>query len=478
MNRILKLNPQKRFSLALGPLLFVIVILVIPNGLFDFKSRVAIATIFWMACWWISMPVSVGVTALLPILINAVFGLVPMTSIISKYASEIVILLLGADLITLAWEETGLDRRCAMKALCLIGTSLKQQVIVWFTMSAVLSVFLANSVVCAILVPIAVSMLKFAGEGDMATSKAGPIILSSIAWGAGIGGLGSPLGGSMNLVAVDYFENLTGHEFMYLNWVVRLVPMLVILILVNLFFLLRRRPKGVSLNGSRSYFQQVYSELPPMSRDEKVSGILFLLAAVLAFARPLYSDILPNLKPAYLFLLFGFLTFILPKKEGGALLTWKKAEKGVVWGLLYLFAGGLALGTFISDTGAAQSIAMLVNRLPLAGGFGTIALFTAFTVLLAEISSNTAAASISLPVVITISQGLGLNPIPYVYICAAAFNCGYVLPTSIRSIPVGYGVEARYLFKNGIVLTISSIVVIAIVGFAMMIAFGQFMYIA
>ena len=282
----------------------------------------------------------------------------------------------------------------------------------------------------------------------------------------------------MNLVAVDYFEDLTGHEFMYIHWVVRLLPVLVVLIAVNVLFLLLVRPKGVSLKGSRSYFHQLYSELPSMSRDEKISGLLFLLAAVLAFARPLYADLFPDLKPAYLFLAFGFLTFLLPRKSGGHLLTWAKAEKGVVWGLLYLFAGGLALGTLISDTGAAHSISAIVTKLPLTGGFGTILLFTAFTVLLAEISSNTAAASISLPVIVSITQGLGLNPIPYIYLCAAAFNCGYVLPTSIRSIPVGYGVSPKYLFKNGSILTISSIVVITILGFILVTLFGPFFEIA
>ena len=63
MNQFFKVDPEKRFSLLLGPLLFIAVLLLLPNGLFDFKSRAAVATVFWMACWWITMPVSVGVTA-------------------------------------------------------------------------------------------------------------------------------------------------------------------------------------------------------------------------------------------------------------------------------------------------------------------------------------------------------------------------------------------------------------------------------
>lgn len=460
---------KKLFSLILGPALFLLVLILVPDSLFSFAARCAVGLVLWMGCWWITLPVAVGVTALLPIIINAIFDLVPMGTISGKYFSEIVILLLGADLISLSWEKSGLDKRISLKALCWIGPSLGQQIAVWFLLSAILSMFLPNAVVCAVMAPIAVSMLKFIGEGDISKSKAGAVILASIAWGAGIGGLGSPLGGAMNLVAVDYFEQLTGSEYMYVDWMLRLVPMLAILLAVNLIYLLIIKPKNASLKGTREYFRSMYRELPAMNRDELIGLILFVTATVLAFIRPLYSDWLPGIKPAYVFLIFGMLTFILPKKEGdGALLAWKDAEKGVLWGLLFLFAGGLAVGTLISDTGAAASIADLVSRLPLNGGLPTIVIFVAFTVLLAEISSNTAAAAIATPVVVSITQGLGLDPIPYLYITAAAFNCAYVLPTSIRAIPIGYGLNPKYMFRNGLALTLLGIITISLVGWLMM----------
>lgn len=88
----------------------------------------------------------------------------------------------------------------------------------------------------------------------------------------------------------------------------------------------------------------------------------------------------------------------------------------------------------------------------------------AFTVALAEIASNTAAAAISLPVVISVAEGLGLDPVPYVFLTAAAFNVANMLPTSIRAIPVGYGLSPSYLFKNGLALTVLDIAVITGMG--------------
>ena len=84
------------------------------------------------------------------------------------------------------------------------------------------------------------------------------------------------------------------------------------------------------------------------------------------------------------------------------------------------------------------------------GGLGTVALFAAFGCFLTELSSNTAAASIALPVVISITQTLGLNPVPYMLLTVVAVNCAYVLPVSTRAIPVSYGLDAGLQIRKEI----------------------------
>lgn len=452
-------------AIIFGPLLFALAVLLLPESLFAFRARVAIGTVIWMGFWWITVPVSAAVTAFIPILVNALFGILPMSGIISDYFSEIVVLLLGADLLAIAWQVTGFDRRLSLKALCIIGPSATQQIIIWFVLPALLSTVLPNAVVCMVLTPIAFAMLQYVShEGSPIRS----IILLAIAWGAGVGGVGTPLGGAMNLIAVGSFEEITGREFAYLDWIVRLLPFMLLLILVGVLYLLLIKPKNVSLDGSKEYFRSLYQELPPMNRDELLSVVLFVLAMLLAFIRPLFEQWLPGLKPAYIFLLFGMLTFVLPKQNGAPLLTWEKAEKSIGWNLLFLIAGGLAVGGMISDSGAAQVVAAQLAASNLTGGLGTILLFVAFTIMLAEIASNTAAAAIALPVVISVTQELGLNPIPYIFITAAAFNCAYILPTSIRAIPVAYGLKPSFMGKNGVALTALSILAISLFGWLLM----------
>lgn len=470
-------NKRKRryhfLAVAAGPSIFLLTLLFL-QSFFTFQGAAALGTMFWMVIWWILRPVNISVTSLLPIAVNGLFNLLPMEGIISQYFSEIIVLLFGADLVCLTWSTTGLDKRMAIKILCCIGPSLKQQIRVWLILSTVMSIFLPNVVVCTIMVPVAVSMLQFLGEGNIRSSRVALPILLAIVWGAGIGGFGSPLGGAANLVAINYLEQLTGKEFMYIDWLSRFLPFLFLIMLLNLFFLERIPVPSQQLGETKQYFSKLYAELGKMKDGEKISLILFLAAMLLSFSRPLFADIFPALKPAYIFLICGFMTFLFEDENGKSLLSWEQAEHGVMWGMYFLFAGGLALGKMVTDTGAAAKMAELITILPLSGGLETIFVFNVFSCLLTEISSNTAAAAIAVPVVQNIAQALALNPVPYIMISIVAFNTAYILPVSIRAIPVSYGLDPSHLFRYGMILSLSSVLIITIVGYIFMTFFPAF----
>ena len=441
-----------------GPLCFVLTAWAL-NGTFDLPAAYAIGTAVWMALWWIMRPVSIYVTAFVPIIVDAFLDLIPESHVISQYFSEIAVLLLGSDLICLTWTTTGLDKRISVKTLCYIGTSMKNQIFVWFLASTVLSIFLPNVVVAAIFCPIAVAMFHFVGETDISKSKLALPILLAIGWGSGIGGFGSPIGSSANLVAVSYLEKLIGHEFMYYDWVIRFLPLLVIIFGINLLFLWLLPVPAKELRGTKAYFQGMYREFGPMRQGERIGLILFAAATILAFIRPLFAPYLPGLKPAYIFLTLGMLMFFLKDEKGAPMLTWKYAESHIMWGMICLFASGLALGRLVIETGAIERLADLIAAMNLTGGLPVMAISCLFATFLSELSSNTAAASISIPVVTGLTQALGINPVPYILGTIVAANCAYVLPISTRAIPIGYGLSAASQMKYGILLTLITLCV-------------------
>ena len=463
------MNKKRTINLILGPVLFLVFSFLLPEAVFtSFASRAAIGTVAWMAYWWITDPVDYAVTGFLPIVVNAFFQLTDMSAVISNYASETILLLLGASIITVSWEETGLDKRIAARFLGFIGESLRNQIVFWFILAAALSSVLPNAVVCATLTPIAVAMLRYVGEGDIENSRVGKKLLLTIAYAAGLGGIASPLGGAMNLVTVDYIQQLTGEEYIYMHWVIRFLPIVIVLLVTNIIFMLRDVKKEETLGGSREYFQRAYKELAPMSFEEKCSFALFAIATVLAFTRQFYQELLPGLKPAYAFITCAVIAFLIVNKNGDRVMKWKSAQTKIIWDLLYIFAGGLAVGTLISNTGAAQNIGDAVAAMGLTGGLMTVFVIITVTLLMSDVTSNTATAAVAIPIVISIVQGIGLNPIPWIYIASIGVNLSYMLPTSIRAIPVGYGLPPKYMLKEGWKMTILVIISMTAVAYLLL----------
>lgn len=463
------MDKKRIVNLIVGPLLFVLAVFLLPESVFaETAERAAVGTVAWMAYWWITAPVDFAVTAFLPIAVNAIIKMAEMSAVISNYASETILLLLGASILTVSWEKTGLDRRIAAKCLSLIGSNLRMQLVFWFILSAALSAVLPNAVVCATITPIAVSMLKYVGEDDISNSKKGSMILLTIAYAAGVGGLATPLGGAMNLITVDYIQKLTGEEYMYVSWLVRFMPIVAVLVVSNIIFLVLKVKKTDTIGISRAYFKEQYKQFPKPTKEEILSLVLFAVATVMAFTRQFYEAALPGLKPAYVFIICAMISFLITCKDGSRLMVWKSVQTKIVWELIYIFAGGLAAGTLINNSGAAKAIGEAVSKTNLDGGFITVLVIVALTVILSDITSNTATAAVSIPIVISIISGIGKDPIPYIYIASIGVNLSYMLPTSIRAIPVGYGLNPKFMLKQGIPMTVIVITLMSVLGYLLL----------
>lgn len=267
----------------------------------------------------------------------------------------------------------------------------------------------------------------------------------------------------MNLVTVDYLQQLTGQEYMYTSWIIRFLPIMIVLVVSNILFMIRDVKKNETLGQSREYFKQLYGSLSKMSFEKKAALILFVIATVLSFTRQLYQDIFPGLKPAYVFVICAIISFFIMDTQGERLMLWKSVQKKILWELIYIFAGGLAAGTLIEESGAAEAIGNLMASMNLSGDIVTIFVIITITLLLSDVTSNTATAAIAIPVVISVIQGIGENPIPYIYIASVGVNLSYMLPTSIRAIPVGYGLEPKYMFKEGWKMSVMVIILMTLI---------------
>lgn len=456
---------KRRFTyILIGPIIFALTVLLLPEVL-TLKGAQALGVSLWMIFWWITRPVHITITGFLPVVANAFLSIVPMMEVTSQYASDSIILVFGSGLITLPWAIIGLDRRVALKVLSVIGPSMKSQVTVWLLASIAFSTVLPNVAVCALFTPIAVSMLSAAGYDDISNCAPAVPILLAIGWGVSLGGAGTPLGGAMNITAISFLEEYLGHEFMYVDWIVRIIPYLIIASAVLLVGMWMMPMEVKRLDGTKEFFDKSYKELGPIKRDEKICLALFICAMVGAFARPFYSQYLPGLAPAYMFLTLGFISFFIVTADKGFLLTWDATQKGTMWGMMILFASGLAMGKLLNGSGASGKIAEMVTAMSLDGGLTTIIVIVVFARLISELTNGTTAAAICCPIIFSFTAEAGLNPIPYWFITTMAYNAEFLLPLSVRAIPISYGLSADKMLKHGIPLTIINMVVVVIFGY-------------
>ncbi|MDA0204852.1 MAG: SLC13 family permease [Acidobacteria bacterium] len=464
-----KMTAQQQRTLHLlgAPAVFLLLVLL-PLESAAYPIRGSLGLLVWMSWWWIFQPVHLAVTGLLPLVVLAIFNFLPVASILPAYAQQLVILLIGANILATVWTRWGLDRRIALVSLLSFGAGAKRQILAWFGIAVLLSTILPNVVVAAALMPIVLAMLRFVGIKDVTQSKLGSALLIAVAWGTSVGGVATPLGGAPNLLTVKLIEEqLLGHEFLFITWVTHLAPLTLLIFAASFLFMrFTFRPDAEGIGGTRDYFSQELNALGSMKAPEKWALGLFAAATLLSFARQLYAESIPGLTPALAFMTCAVLSFTI-RHRGEPLVDWEYAEKHMIWGLIYLFAGGSALGQILSQTGTAQFLADQLVPLAEGGGFIAVAVFSFLSIALTQSTSNTAAAAIVVPITISTFQSLGLNPIPFVYIVAAAGNCGFMLPSSSGgpALAAGYGVNLKTMFVRGLWLTLLLWLVILFAGY-------------
>lgn len=459
-----------RKDIFIGIALFTLIsLLPLPVAL---SIRVSLAMVIVMVYWWITKPVDYAVTALLPLVVNSVFAVSPQKELMAIFFNDLVMILISSNIIILGWMRWKLDRRLSYGFMSRLGHSQVMQLAAWFTLTVLLSAFVPNLIAAVMLMPVAYMSSVAADKNSSHLATASVL---AVAFGSSIGGLTTPLGGAMNLLVMQNITQLiTGKEVTFITWTWNMLPLALGLWLVGLLYMIFTSKLNRTYDASaRSFFRQQYQEIGPVSREEYLLLFLFATPALLSFLLPFYTKILPAVTPGSLFLGAALLAFFLPSREG-RLIEWKETAAQINWNVVFLMAGGIALGKMLGDSGTFTWLAGYLSNF----GYDSkiLILVVGLALLVTNLTTNTAACALLIPMVVSLFSVINVYPLPYVYIVAAAANCAFVLPSASAgpAMVVSYGVELKDMARRGIGLLLVSYPVILLIGW-LLVRYNYFM---
>ena len=444
----------RTIGLWLGPILAV-VIWTQPNiGPLDGDALTLAGLTVLMACWWMTEAIPVAVTALIPLALFPIVGILPAKQVAPNYGGDLIWLFFGGFQLAFAVERWNLHRRLAMFLVRLMGTRADRLILGFMLAAGLLSMWLLNTSTTLMLLPVAMAVATAFSNPDFERA-----LMLGLAYAASVGGMGTYLGTAPNGVFRETAANLDGQtgvidsfghsmELSFEHWMLFSAPLSIILMVCIWLYLTRiyapvdrqplpeDHPARVALEGPRQ----------PWSSGEIRVAIVFAIA-VFAWISRKYILMALDMDPkaitdATVAIVVTLILYLVPTRtEKGKvpLLSWNETAK-TPWHILILFGGGFALASGFKVTGLSQilgaSLGGLTAGWPLPLVVISIVLFMTF---LTEVTSNTATSIILLPIIGDLAVSAHIEPLLLLLPATLAASCAFMLPVATPPNAVVYG---------------------------------------
>ena len=433
-----------------------------------------------MAIWWITETVPLAVTALIPVALFPLFGVMDGKDVSALYFNHVIFLFLGGFMVALAMEKWNLHKRIALFTLLIFGTKPRRILLGFMIVTAFLSMWISNTATAMMMVPIALSLIINLEEtlGKQKVRKYSIGLLLGIAYSASIGGIATLVGTPPNL-SFARILNITfpdAPEISFANWFFFALPISVVFLFIVwllLTFLFCRN--GFKID--KSSFKQEFQKLGKMGFEEKVVLIVFLSLVLLwltradiqfgTFVIPGWSGLFPKagyINDGTVAIALALLLFIIPDKNDSRILDWSTASR-LPWNIVLLFGGGFALAGGFMESGLSVWFGEQMSGLEsLSPGMliGSICFLITF---LTELTSNTATAEMVLPILAALGTAIGRNPLLLMIPATLASSFAFMMPVATPPNAILFGTKRLSILdmaKVGIIVNILGIIILTI----------------
>ncbi|MBI4516061.1 MAG: DASS family sodium-coupled anion symporter [Deltaproteobacteria bacterium] len=476
---------RRRSGLIGAPLVFAAVWLAAPD--LPAPAHRLAAILAAVVVLWVSEAIPMAMTAFIGVAAAVVLQVAPAAAAFAPFADPLIFLFIGTFMLAQAIFFHGLDRRFAFAILGLPGVGQRpgRILVAYALVACLISMWISNTATTAMMFPIGVSLLAFLESHRQAgrlPAAYGTVLLLSNAFAASIGGLATPVGTPPNLIGIGFIRRETGMALPFFTWMALAAPVAAVLFAWAVFNLRRSGVRGnLALSGVTELIQAERAALGPWTRGQINTMVAFgstvalwvlpgVVALIAGQEHPLYRQLAATLPEGAVALLGAGLLFILPINLGRHefTLSWAEAVK-IDWWIVFLYGGGIALGTLAFQTGLADALGRgLTGLLGVRSSLGLLALSTALATVLSETTSNTASANMVVPVVIAFARSAGIDPVLPAIGATMGASLGFMLPVSTPCNAIVYGsgrIPLTAMMRHGVLLDVAGVVaIIAVLG--------------
>jgi sodium-dependent dicarboxylate transporter 2/3/5 len=463
---------RKNLFLLLGPLsFFVLQSSNTPEGIPENAYDMLTITL-WMALWWITEVIPIGVTALLPIILFPLTGVLDISTTAASFGHKYVFLYMGGFLLAIAIEKWNLHKRIALNIIKLIGTNVSYILLGFMVATAFLSMWISNTATAVMMLPIGMAIIAQLQDNPKTIEDEnllfGKALMLAIAYSASIGGIATLIGTPPNLVFAGFMQEKFGVEITFWQWIKFGLPISLLLLTIAWLYLTRIAFtfKQKEFPGGVEEIHALLSKIGPITREEKIVLVVFALTSFCWITRSfLLQQLLPSIDDTMIALTAGIILFILPSsKPKQGLITWQDAVK-LPWGILLLFGGGMALAQGFEITGLASWLGNQMTALQGVTLIVVLLISISAVNFITEVTSNLATTAMLLPILAPLAITLNLNPYMLLVATTVAASCAFMLPVATPPNAVVFGsgyLKIPDMIRTGIWMNILSILLLTL----------------
>ncbi|MGM9521792.1 MAG: SLC13 family permease [Oscillospiraceae bacterium] len=429
------------------------------------EAQLSLGVLAFALILWMTEAVPFHITGLMSMVLLAVLNVGSFKDIVREgFGNDTIVFFIGVLVLSAFITLSGLGKRISMFILSLTGNDTSKIIFGFIVVGAVVSMWVTDMAVSAMLMPIAVAILEREGLKPM-KSNFGKALLIACAWGPIVGGIATPAGSSPNPISIALLKDMADTEITFIDWMKYGVPSAIILIIPSWFILTRVfKPEISHLSCSKTALKEEYKALGKMNREELFTLVIFALTVILWLITPYLEDLLGISIPIAMPAILAATLFFLP---GVSRIKWKTIENDVSWSSILLVVSGMSLGMMLYKSGAAEwlSVAMLGNLTTMPALLQIIIIILITSLLKIVFASNAVTATVLIPIIIQLSQRAGLPPLILTLPAAITSSLCYILvtssPTNVIPYSAGY-FSIKDFAKAGVIMSIVSTILVSL----------------